>query len=118
MMKTSRYLYSYSGFTLIEIMITILIIGILLAIAVPAWVATRAHSQMRTCMSQLSKIEYAKEVWAMDNHKGKDDIANLNELYPDYMKVEPVCPAGGDYEVNALKTTPTCTKAADGHVLR
>lgn len=98
-----------SGFTLIEIMIVILIIGIIISIAVPAWVYTRNKSQARSCAKQLSQIEYAKEMWAMDNQKKNNDIPNTDDLAGYYSISEPKCPAGGTYEINDLNTAPTCS---------
>jgi len=57
------------AFTLVEIMIVVLIIGILMAIAVPNFVKARESSRKQTCISNLKQIDQAKEQWAMDNRK-------------------------------------------------
>ncbi|MHB1000977.1 MAG: competence type IV pilus major pilin ComGC [Armatimonadota bacterium] len=109
MLKCKLVMKNSIGFTLIEIMVTIFIIGILLSIAVPAWVFTRQRSQIRTCMAQLSKIEYAKELWAMENPVNVADPPDMNDLYPVFLKTQPACPAGGSYEINDTATPPSCT---------
>ncbi|MEO0249499.1 MAG: prepilin-type N-terminal cleavage/methylation domain-containing protein, partial [candidate division WOR-3 bacterium] len=57
---------SQKGFTLVEIMIVVLIIGILLAIAVPNFIRARESSRAKSCVANLKQIESAKEQWAMD----------------------------------------------------
>ena len=56
-----------SGFTLVEIMIVVLIIGILMAIAVPNFIRARESSRRSSCIANLKQIDSAKEQWAMDN---------------------------------------------------
>src|SRR3954454_126321 len=55
------------GFTLVEIMIVVLIIGILLAIAVPNFIKARESSRTKACVANLKQIDSAKEQYAMDN---------------------------------------------------
>jgi prepilin-type N-terminal cleavage/methylation domain-containing protein len=60
------------GFTLVEIMIVVLIIGILLAIAVPSFMNARERSRANACRSNLRQVQAAKEQWAMANNQGPD----------------------------------------------
>jgi prepilin-type N-terminal cleavage/methylation domain-containing protein len=103
------------AFTLVEIMIVVLIIGILLAIAVPNFIKARESSRTKTCIANLKQIEAAKEQWAMENKKTSTDTPSFGDLVPDYMKAQPSCPSGGTYAIGAVGTTPTCSIA--GHAL-
>ena len=108
------------GFTLIEIMIVVLIIGILLAIAGPNFAHARDTSKAKTCIEHLHKIQYAKENWAMDNNKGVTETPVGDDLWPaggdGYLKREPLCPSGGTYTIGDINTLPVCSEgAAKGH---
>jgi prepilin-type N-terminal cleavage/methylation domain-containing protein len=97
------------AFTLVEIMIVILIIGVLLAIAVPNFFKARANSYTKTCVSNLTEIDRAKEQFAMShNLTAGADIAQT-ELSPDYIRVWPQCPANGIYSINGVDDRPTCS---------
>jgi prepilin-type N-terminal cleavage/methylation domain-containing protein len=105
------------AFTLVEIMIVVLIIGILLAIAVPNFIRARESSRTRTCIANLRRIEASKEQWAMENQKGAADVPTSGNLSPNYIKSFPNCPSGGTYTIGAISANPSCSKSADGHVL-
>jgi prepilin-type N-terminal cleavage/methylation domain-containing protein len=102
------------AFTLVEIMIVVLIIGILLAIAVPNFIRARETSRARTCSSNLKQIDSAKEQYAMENRLGQGDSIPDGALWaPDgYIKNEPECPSGGTYDVGVIGDDPTCSYAA------
>ncbi|MFN8140253.1 MAG: prepilin-type N-terminal cleavage/methylation domain-containing protein [Fimbriimonadales bacterium] len=96
------------GFTLVEIMIVVLIIGILLAIAVPNFIRARETSRTKSCVANLRQIDAAKEQWAMDN-KAADGDAVGGALWPTYIKKQPECPSGGAYTINVVGTDPVCS---------
>ena len=100
------------GFTLVEIMIVVLIIGILLAIAVPNFVRARESSRTKACVANLKQIDAAKEQWAMDNNKANGDTCTMQNLTTGenpYLKSEPKCPSNGTYTVGNVGTSPSCS---------
>lgn len=116
------------AFTLIEIMIVVLIIGILLAIAVPNFIRARESSRSKACVANLRLIDSAKEQWAMDNRASTGTAAPAMTALAGsgsttYIKTTPICPSSGTYSVNAIATNPVCsygTTAGSGalaHVL-
>jgi prepilin-type N-terminal cleavage/methylation domain-containing protein len=113
---------SRRGFTLIEIMIVVLIIGILLAIAVPNFMKARETSRAKSCVSNLKQIDAAKEQWAMDAKKTTADTVTVTlwgTTSDAYIKgAEPVCPStGGSYVVGVIGTNPTCSSGIATHAL-
>lgn len=97
------------AFTLVEIAIVLVVIAILLGIAVPQFLRSRAHSQAQSCISSLKKIDEAKEMWAIAYHKADGAAVQMADLVPDFITRLPQCPGGGTYAVGDLGDTPTCS---------
>lgn len=94
------------GFTLIELMVVILIIGILVAIAVPLYTKSQARAQESACKANLRTLMGSIAQYAAENGKNPD---SLDQLVPDYLKSLPRCPAGGNYTYDKTKGTVTCS---------
>jgi prepilin-type N-terminal cleavage/methylation domain-containing protein len=113
-----------SGFTLVEIMIVVAIIGLLAAIAIPNFVRARTTSQQKTCINNLRQIDGAAQTWALENRKGPADTYALDTIKP-YIRLDsqnniPPCPGGGTYSPGAtVGNPPTCSEstAAQTHAL-
>lgn len=104
------------GYTLVEIMIVVAILGIVLAIAGPTWIKQRTLSQARVCQENLSKIEGAKEQWALDNNKDASATPTWGDLVAadgsGYLKKQPECPSAGTYTLGSMAVTPSCSVTA------
>src|SRR5437764_4580970 len=74
-----------SGFTLVEIMIVVAIIGLLAAIAIPNFVKARETAQLNSIVNNLRITEAAKDQWALENKKGTGDTPVNTDIAP-YMK--------------------------------
>lgn len=122
-----------AGFTLVEMMIVVLVIGILLAIAVPSFVSARETGRAKSCAANLSQINSAKLQCMMDNKLAGDSTAtfSVDGVTPtaagpngtfqltgvagslNYLRAAPVCPSGGTYTPSGVSAAPTCSVATD-----
>ena len=115
-----------AGFTLVEIMIVVAIIGLLAAIAIPNFVKARKTSQVNACLNNLRQIDGAKQQWALENGKAGTDTPGDTDIAP-YLgrgagsvqnvvcPVDPGQTMDTSYTVGNVATAPVCRHATGDH---
>lgn len=113
------------GFTLVEIMIVVAIIGLLAAIAIPSFLKARETAQKNACINNLRQLDSAKNQWAIETGQQstatpvwtdvqvyiKDDLAKM------YCPADQTKSATNSYSINAMTNNPTCLIVATTHKL-
>ena len=128
-MNTKNKTPRTSGFTLVEIMITVAIIGLLAAIAIPNFVRARGNSQASGCLNNLRQIDAAIQQWALENNAAGSARVTSNNLRP-YLdrgargSIRNIyCPADisrkftTSYVVSDVSTKPSCLVAPASHLI-
>jgi len=107
------------GFTLVEIMIVVAIIGLLATIAIPNFAKARETTRKNACISNLRNIDGVIQQWALDLKKDAGAPVTYADI-KSYLKNDVSCPSGGttfedSYAISTVDVSPTCQKRPETH---
>ena len=109
------------GFTLVEIMIVVAIIGLLASIAIPNMTQARERTRQSACINNLQQIEGAMQRWSIEMNKDEGQAVAYSDIQG-YLRRSVACPSGGtsfedSYTITTVEAAPTCQRKSATHKL-
>ncbi len=109
----------------ISIGMSVFLVPMMMAIAIPNFVKARATSQANACIQNLRQIDAAANEFALEHGKTNGEAINFPADLTPYIRLNrqgkfPSCPAGGTYSIKQVGEIPTCslgTNVTPAHVL-
>lgn len=111
-----RKLMNKKGFSLVELMIVVVIMGILIAVAIPLYGAITKNANNKTCATNIKNIKSAATTYFSSYDQKPIDKASLENMMEENKL--PVCPLGGAYgiKINARGAAVVyCNNTKDSH---
>ena len=109
-----------NAFTLIELLISVTLIGILSTMALPNFYRMRLTTRKTICMNNLRQIEAATDRWVFENDVTEGTVVTADdetEIYSYIRGGRPPCPSDGEYAIGVTGTYPQVTCNIEGHTL-
>ena len=100
-----------SGFTLLEITVLLVVIGLLAVVAIPNFVKAREQGQFKSIVNNLRVTKDSKDQWALQNKERNGSSPVATDLAP-HMKnntFPPTKVVGETYNINPVGTAATAT---------
>lgn len=104
-----------TAFTLIEIVIVVVIIGVLVGLAAPSYERYRKYSNTRACYANQKTISAALQNYNLDRNDKRNDLPDVMQVLQSagYLRVVPADPGAGpgssaNYQSTSIGFSITC----------
>ena len=113
------------GFTLLELVIVTVILGVLAAVAIPQFNKVYKRARTGACISNMKKLYDQIDLWMMENNTNYPNDGGDRLVTDGYVREIPICPSGsGRYLIEAyvsnMSISVTCPNVDDNpdHVMQ
>jgi prepilin-type N-terminal cleavage/methylation domain-containing protein len=117
MNRVRKNVNSRKAFTLIEVMVVGLLIGILAAISMLTYTNITRNSRRSTCIANLKQIDTAIARWSVENNTEPGADPDEAAVYSYIVRGKPRCPSGGNYTLEPCGSEPSVSCDVEGHRL-